>query len=138
MAGRTEGTVRDVVGETSGVDRCPAPEASPVLQSEEGDCIILFEVDENIGQVYVLQERYREEKFARTFQCSTNKFASCISNGSLARNFSAVDDKAWPRTRACGMNRKTVFYRCGLLPPFPWLHLPHSPPPVTEYRETTD
>ena len=52
MAGRTEGTVRDVVGETSGVDRCPAPEASPVLQSEEGDCIILFEVDEKIGLVY--------------------------------------------------------------------------------------
>ena len=35
MSGRAEGAVRDVAGEASGVDRCPAPEASPVLQSAQ-------------------------------------------------------------------------------------------------------
>ena len=36
VAGRAEGAVRDVAGQASGVHRCPAPKASPVLQSEEG------------------------------------------------------------------------------------------------------
>ena len=50
MAGRAEGTVRDVAGHASGVDRRPTPKASPVLQSEEAEGIGLIEVLEKIGQ----------------------------------------------------------------------------------------
>ena len=42
MASWAEGAVGDIAGQTSRVDRCPAPEASPVLQPEGGDISTRF------------------------------------------------------------------------------------------------